>query len=84
LLKVTGGWRLELLFEFNAGFLMTLAHFAVSVLMKAVNSAGVLPTATAPEASKVLPISGDLTMAATSRPSLSMMARGTPAGAIMP
>lgn len=64
--------------------LMTLLHFAVSLRRKTLNSAGVLPTATAPEATNDFAMSGWRIAAMTSCASLSTILLGVPAGATMP
>src|SRR5207344_604340 len=69
---------------FTFAVLITSAHFAASERMRSTNSPGVLPTGSAPTASKRSSRSGDLRLASTSRCRRATISGGVPAGANMP
>ncbi|KAG1432922.1 hypothetical protein G6F55_014713 [Rhizopus delemar] len=63
---------------------MTWAHVAVSLLMKAANSAGVPPPAWLPVSAMAFCTSGSFRMRLNSACNLAMSGAGVPAGATMP
>jgi hypothetical protein len=62
----------------------TRAHFFVSESIRATNASGVPPTRTEPVSSSVFCARSESRALANSALSLSMIARGVPAGATMP
>ena len=72
------------LFRLSFAARATFAHFSSSDLICALNSAGVLPTASAPSAAMRFCISGDFSAAAISLCSLATIGAGVPAGANSP